>query len=282
MTATVPDTTAFTQDWERWHEQKEATLASPHGFLAVTSLSWLGEEPQRVPGAPGSWLADARGVVVTLAEGERLTVDGADVSGEHVFGELSLRESRLTYAGDVGVEVAERGGRYVVRVRDPRSPLRQQYPGNPAYPADPRWAVPGRFVPFAAPRPTTVPGAFAGVEHVYDAPGVVEFTLDGQQLSLTAFAGYEPGSLNVLFSDGTSGDTTYAFRSLLVPAPAADGTVTVDFNRAANLPCAYTDLATCPTPPAENRLAVAIEAGELTPLGRGVGRPTGTGAVLDV
>ncbi|WP_034510415.1 DUF1684 domain-containing protein [Blastococcus sp. URHD0036] len=281
MTATVPDTTDFAQDWERWHEQKEATLASPHGFLAVTALSWLGEQPQQVPGAPGTWLADARGVVVTLAEGERLTVDGAEVTGEHVIGELGLRESRLTHAGDVAVEVAERGGRYVVRVRDPRSPLRRQYPGNPAYAADPRWAVPGRFVAFAAPRPTTVPGAFAGVEHVYDAPGVVEFELDGQQLSLTAFAGYEPGSLNVLFSDATSGDTTYAFRSLLIAPPSADGTVVVDLNRAANLPCAYTDLATCPTPPAENRLPIRVEAGELTPLTRGVGLPTENGAVLD-
>jgi uncharacterized protein (DUF1684 family) len=281
MTTTVPDTD-FTRAWAQWHEQKEATLTSPHGFLAVTALSWLSEQPQQVPGAPGTWLADARGVVVTLAEGERLTVDGAEVSGEHVIGELGLRESRLTHAGDVAVEVAERGGRYVVRVRDPRSPLRLQYPGNPAYPADPRWAVAGRFVPFDAPRPTTVPGAFAGVEHVYDAPGVVEFTLDGQQLSLTAFPGHEPGSFTVLFSDATSGDTTYAFRVLQIAAPDAEGTVVVDLNRAANLPCAYTDLATCPTPPAENRLPLAVEAGELTPLGRGTGRPTETGAVLDV
>ena len=280
MTVTVPDT--FAADWATWHEQKEATLAAPHGFLAVTALSWLTDRPQRVPGAPGTWLADARGVVVTLAEEEQLTVDGVEVSGEHVIGGLGLRESRLTHAGDVAVEVAERGGRYVVRVRDPRSPLRVQYPGNPAYPADPRWAVPGRFVPFGAPRPTTVPGAFAGVEHVYDAPGVVEFELDGQRLSLTAFAGYEPGSLSVLFSDATSGDTTYAFRSLQIAAPDAAGAVVVDLNRAANLPCAYTDLATCPTPPAENRLPVRVEAGELTPLGRGVGRPTEHGAVLDV
>ena len=272
----------FATEWSRWHEQKEATLASSHGFLSVTALSWLTDRPQQVPGAPGTWWADERGVVVALADGEELAVEGFTVRGEHVLGALALRESRLTLAGDVAVEVAERGGRYVVRVRDPRSPLRLQYPGNPAYPADPRWAVPGRFVPFDTPRPTEVPGAFEGVRHVYDAPGVVEFELDGQRLSLTAFAGYEPGSLSVLFSDATSGDTTYAFRSLQIAAPDAEGNVVVDLNRAANLPCAYTDLATCPTPPAENRLPVAVEAGERTPLGRGVGRPTEAGAVLDV
>ncbi|MDQ0823255.1 hypothetical protein QFZ79_000997 [Arthrobacter sp. V4I6] len=47
--------------------------------------------------------------------------------------------------------------------------------------------------------------------------------------------------------------------------PATDGTVTLDFNRAVNLPCAYMDLATCPLPPAENHLPVAVEAGEQIP-----------------
>jgi uncharacterized protein (DUF1684 family) len=86
---------------------------------------------------------------------------------------------------------------------------------------------------------------------------------------LTAFNGYEPGQLMVLFTDATSGVTTYAAnRSLRIPPPTVDGQVTLDFNRAVNLPCAYTDLATCPLPPAENRLPVAIEAGEQIPYER--------------
>jgi uncharacterized protein len=75
-----------------------------------------------------------------------------------------------------------------------------------------------------------------------------------------------PGSLHILFTDATSGVTTYAAnRSLRVQAPDADSTVTLDFNRATNLPCAYTDFATCPLPPAGNRLPVAVEAGEQIP-----------------
>ena len=67
----------------------------------------------------------------------------------------------------------------------------------------------------------------------------------------------------------TSGVTTYAAtRSLHVDAPSSGGPVTLDFNRAVNLPCAYTDLATCPLPPAENRLPIAIEAGEKIPYER--------------
>ena len=108
---------------------------------------------------------------------------------------------------------------------------------------------------------------------MYDAPGRIEFELDGRPLALTAFPGHAPGSLSVLFTDATSGVTTYAAnRFLLVDSPAADGAVVLDFNRAANLPCAYTDLATCPLPPAENRLPVAIEAGEKIPYERGAER----------
>ncbi len=73
----------------------------------------------------------------------------------------------------------------------------------------------------------------------------------------------------MLFTDATSGVTTYAAnRALKIDAPGPDGQVVLDFNRATNLPCAYTDFATCPLPPAENRLPVAIEAGETIPYER--------------
>lgn len=52
------------------------------------------------------------------------------------------------------------------------------------------------------------------------------------------------------FTDATSGVTTYAAnRVLKLEAPGPDGRVVLDFNRAASLLCAYTDLATCPLPP---------------------------------
>ncbi|MCU1517501.1 MAG: hypothetical protein JWQ75_2222, partial [Pseudarthrobacter sp.] len=122
---------------------------------------------------------------------------------------------------------------------------------------------------FPEPRATTVGAAVEGIQHVYEAPGEIHFSLNGTDLTLTAFNGHAPGTLSVLFTDATSGKTTYAAnRSLTVGEPGPDGTVLLDFNRAVNLPCAYTDLATCPLPPAENRLPVAVEAGEQTPLER--------------
>ena len=107
------------------------------------------------------------------------------------------------------------------------------------------------------------------MQHVYAAPGLLEFEVGGRPQRLTAFNGKAPGALMVLFTDATSGITTYAAnRALQVDPPAAAGTVTLDFNRAVNLPCAYTSFATCPLPPAENRLPVAVEAGEKSPLER--------------
>jgi len=268
-TGTVPDLDEFTAAWQAWHRGQEARLSDPHGFLAITSLNWLTEEPQRFPDAPGIWSTGPDGVVVDLAAGEELLIDGSPVRGRHCFGLIPERGGVNAVWGDAVIEVARRGGSDIVRPRHPDSPLRTAFRGTPAYPAHPRWSVTGRYVPFAEPRPTTVGSVVDGLEHVYDAPGMVTFGLRGQEHSLTAFAGHQPGSLLVLFTDETSGRTTYAAnRSLHLPAPAADGTVVLDFNRATNLPCAYTDLATCPLPPAGNQLPVAVEAGEKIPYER--------------
>ncbi|WP_410813992.1 DUF1684 domain-containing protein [Micromonospora sp. 067-2] len=270
MTVTPTDTDdTFVRAWQEWHRAHERALADPHGFLAVTGLHWLTPQAQRFPDVPGEWHTDNESVSVTLAGGERLTVDGRPVTGRHAFGPIAERGG-VTVDIDGGVlEVARRGGRYLLRPRFPDHPLRTRFRGTPAFPPDPRWVLSGLFVPFDVPRPTTVGAAVEGLQHIYDAPGRIEFEVDGVSLRLTAFNGAAPGSLSVLFTDATSGVSTYrANRSLAVGAPDARGRVTVDFNRATNLPCAYTDFATCPLPPAENRLPVAVEAGEKIPYER--------------
>jgi uncharacterized protein (DUF1684 family) len=258
------DRETFAVEWTRWRRDHEAKLADPYGFLAVTGLHWLTAEPQRFDDAPGAWSATADGVTVTLEDTEDLIVDGNPVHGTHHFAPIAERGSRNARSGDAVIEVARRGGYDIVRPRHPEHPLRTSFHGISAYPPDPRWAVTARYLPYRQPRDITVGSVVDGLKHVYQAPGMVEFTLDGYSLRLTAFNGAAPGSLHILFTDATSGLTTYqACRSLSVAAPGQDGTVTLDFNRAVNLPCAYTEFATCPLPPSENRLPVAVEAGEL-------------------
>uniref|UniRef100_A0AAU3GP54 DUF1684 domain-containing protein n=1 Tax=Streptomyces sp. NBC_01401 TaxID=2903854 RepID=A0AAU3GP54_9ACTN len=273
MTVNDVDQGNFVQEWEQWHREHEEVLSAPHGFLAITSLHWLSAEPTRFEDAPGAWSSTPDGVVVELAEGEELTVDGVAVHGRHDFGVIGERDSLFPGSGDAVIEVAKRGGHDILRPRHPENALRTSFTRTPAYTPDPRWIRPGRFVPFDPPRSVTVGASVEGLEHVYDSPGQVEFELAGEVHRLTAFNGKRAGSLTVLFTDKTSGVTTYAAnRSLQVAPPDAEGRVRIDFNRAANLPCAYTDLATCPLPPAENRLPVAVETGERIPLERG-GQP---------
>jgi len=250
-------------DWTTWHAEHERRRADPHGFLAITSLNFLTAAPQRFPDGPGAWRTGPDGVVVDLAPGEAMELDGEKLIGRHTFGVIPERGSIFPAFGDAVVEVAKRGGFDVIRPRHPSSPALAAYPGTPAYAFDQRWVVAGRFVPFEAPRDVTVGAAVEGLEHVYSSPGRVEF----EGLALTVFNGRAPGSLFALFTDETSGVTTYAAnRSLAIGPPAPDGSVVLDFNRATNLPCAYTEFATCPLPPAENRLPVAVEAGEKMPI----------------
>lgn len=282
MTTTQPNLNApvvsFVDQWEEWHASHEANRASSHGFLAVTGLYWLEAAPQSIPNLLGEWWTDASGVHIRLQPGAgSLRSSGIDgepgvaLEGIVDLGVIPERGGVTLWAGDVAIEVAKRGGRDLVRPRDPHAPFLTRYAGTPTFTPDPTWALTGRFEAFATPRPTTVGAVADGLEHVYEAPGVVAFEhpVTGERHQLTAFPGGADESLLLLFTDATSGATTYgANRSIAVPAPGPDGEVTLDFNRATNLPCAYTDHATCPLPPSENRLPFAVEAGEKVPTHR--------------
>ncbi len=270
MTVQDIDRTIFERDWSGFRRRHEAALADEHGFLAITSLNWLSPEPQRFADAPGSWQTGSDGVVVELSETDELSVDDARVSGRHAFGAMPERGQVYAASGNAVIEVARRGGHDIVRPRHPEHPLRTSFAGVPVYAPSPAWIIPATYTAFAEPLPTAVGSVVDELRHVYAAPGYVEFEIDGQVLRLTAFDGRSPGGLSFLFTDETSGVTTYpASRSLQAARPGGQGAVTLDFNRAVNLPCAYTDFATCPLPPAENRLPIAVEAGEKLPYERG-------------
>jgi uncharacterized protein len=262
----------FAADWQQWHANHEKLRSDPHGFLAVTELHWLTDQPTALAGAPGRWRVENDVVRVALGARDSLRRDGVELNtgaDELAFGPIEERDGINLGFGDTVLELSKRGGEYILRPRDPGTALLRQYQGTPAYTPDESFAVNASYEPFKKPRETTVGAAVEGIQHVYQAPGKIRFRLEGQEQVLTVFNGHAPGTFTVLFTDATSGVTTYAAnRSLSFSAPDTGGPVILDFNRAVNLPCAYTDLATCPLPPAENRLAVAVEAGEKTPLER--------------
>lgn len=261
----MPHVTDFLGDWQAWRDARERRLSSPEGWLAITAIHWLTAAPERFDDVPGAWCAGGGTVTVTLAAGEALSLGGEDLAeGEHLLGPVDEEGVTVTF-GDAIAEVADRDGATIVRPRHPDSPLLRAYRGTPCYPPDPRWVLPARFAPYAEPDDS-------GDEV---ATGEVVFTHDGTEHRLVAW-GEPDGSLWILFRDATSGVTTYpANRQLVAPAPSPDGTTEVDFNRAFNMPCAYTDFATCPVAPPQNTLPFAVEAGERDPASAGRGAARG-------
>ncbi|WP_019618474.1 DUF1684 domain-containing protein [Gulosibacter faecalis] len=279
-TASTTDTATFTADWQRWHDARERSRRDPKGFFAIVGLFWLGDSPIALDGAPGAWSSVDGQVRVDLADGEWLRLDGERITGHHEFAPIPERGGLLLAFPGGHLEIAKRGGHDIARPRLDDAVFLSDYRGTPAYEPDPAWRIDATFHPFAEPKPVTVGAAIDGLQHVYDSPGELELTIGGETVRLTAFPGAD-GGLLVLFADATSGVTTYsALRSVAVAAPDADGRTTIDFNRAVNLPCAYTDFATCPLPPHENRLSVAIEAGERIPAERVEGVTIDDGIVL--
>jgi uncharacterized protein (DUF1684 family) len=266
VTSQPGDDARFREDWAAWRRQHEAQVGDPHGYLAATGLHWLEPGPERYDDAPGAWSAGPDGVEVVLSDDEEITVGGQVIRGVHRFGPLAEREAIRVRAGDAVLEIARQGGSDFLRPRHPDNPLRANFRGCPTFRPDQRWVTSGRYVQFDRPQPVAVGAVIEGLQHVYESPGRIEFTLAGTALSLTAFNGSVPGRLDLVFTDRTAGVTTYpASRVLQVTAPGNGGVVTLDFNRAVNLACAYTSFSTCPLPPPENRLAIAVEAGEQIP-----------------
>jgi hypothetical protein len=132
---------------------------------------------------------------------------------------------------------------------------------------DPRYRVTARWIPYTPPHIEKIPTVI-GTTLELPAPGIAEFTLDGKTLRLEpVIEADEQNQLFFILRDATSKTTTYGSgRFLHTALPdhglAAPGELALDFNELYNPPCAYTPYATCPLPPDQNRLTVAIEAGE--------------------
>ncbi|MEJ2871361.1 DUF1684 domain-containing protein [Actinomycetospora sp. OC33-EN08] len=260
MTSVAED---LTTEWQRWHDEREATLREPHGWLSLTALEWLEPAPRTIADLPGTWAAPGDGtVVITAAAGDGVEVDGEVVDGATAVTPVDGAPGVLVTVGERVVELARRTDSYALRVRDPQAPTRRDFTGVPTFPVDGRWVVTGRFEPYAEPERITVGAVVDGLQHFPTAVGTVSFTVDGAEQRLVALAGKD-GGLSLHFRDATSGVSTYGGgRILRTDDPAEDGSVVIDLNRTVNLPCALTAFATCPLPPADNVLDVAVEAGE--------------------
>lgn len=129
---------------------------------------------------------------------------------------------------------------------------------------DPDYNVPGVLRP-SPDSPTLMMPTSTGQQREMRRVGLLEFTLRGQPLKLTAFVEVGAQDLNRLFvpfTDMTSGTETYPAGRYMDLDRTATGVYEVDFNYAYHPYCYFNESYDCPFPPAENRLKVPIRAGE--------------------
>jgi uncharacterized protein (DUF1684 family) len=108
-------------------------------------------------------------------------------------------------------------------------------------------------------------GTVNGSAKQYIRAGRIHVDIDGTPTTLTVFKDTTRGHFFLPFRDATAGNETYSVGRYLEPRALPDGRLSIDFNQAYNPYCAYNEGWSCPIPPMENRVPVAIRAGEAMP-----------------
>ncbi|NQT62886.1 MAG: DUF1684 domain-containing protein [Candidatus Marinimicrobia bacterium] len=260
-----------------WHQSRNERLNQPTGWLTLSGLFWLEEGDNRFGGDsknhlvfPGASVPGYMGVL--HLNGDSVSISVAD--SIHIF----LRDSLITRSdlkkdsdGEPDIltwenltwYIIQRGDRVGVRLRDSQHPNYVNFKPTELFPIDSSWRVLATLETFDTTRTVDIVNVL-GDTSPSSTPGILHFEVNGKALTLTPLA--DPGDKNyfIIFGDATNGLSTYgAGRFLVIPAVDGNGTTFIDFNKSYNMPCAFSPYATCPLPPEENQLTIAIEAGEL-------------------
>jgi uncharacterized protein (DUF1684 family) len=273
--------------WQRdllaWRAQRATNLQAPEGWLSLIALGWLKEGDNsfgasddsrvQISGKVPAHIAIVRMEKGTLqllppAEGfpKDLLVDGQPAKEQSLLADDAEKPSKLTI-GTLTIIVIHRDNQFGLRVKDLQAATRVGFHGLRWYAPSAPYRIHARWIPYNPPKVLDIPTVLGTTTHL-PAPGAAEFTLDGQTVRLEpVLEDQKSTELFFILRDATSKTTTYgAGRFLYTELPdhgvSQAGEVWLDFNRLVNPPCAFTAYATCPLPPAQNRLSVPIPAGE--------------------
>jgi hypothetical protein len=277
------DQSTWQRDLLAWRAQRTTALQAPEGWLSLIALGWLKEGDNSFGSAEDSRVqiagkAPAHIAVVRLEKGalrllppaggfpKGLLVDGQPAKEQALVPDDADKPSKLTI-GTLTIIAIHRDDQFALRVKDLQAPTRVGFHGLRWYAPNAAYRIHARWIPYNPPKVLDIPTVLGTTTHM-PAPGVAEFTLDGQVLRLEPVL-EDPKATDLFFilRDATSKTTTYgAGRFLSTELPdhgvSQPGEVWLDFNRLVNPPCAFTPYATCPLPPPQNRLSVPIPAGE--------------------
>jgi uncharacterized protein len=250
--------TTYQNSIRAWQQHRDAGLRAPDGWLTLVGLFWLKQGGNTI----GSAASNDFVVPQLPAHAGTFHLQGDKIA----FGQKNLsyddQHPDIVQTGTLSFLVIKRAGRFAVRVRDTASPVRKNFRGMQYFPIDPAFHFQAKLVPDVKKIPIL---NIIGQTELEESPGWVEFTFKGRPYRLRPI--YEETAngrtLYFLFKDTTNKTQTYQAGRMLNTPLAVHGVVDLDFNRSYTPPCAFTPYATCPLPPKENRLPIAIEAGEL-------------------
>ncbi|MCP4120505.1 MAG: DUF1684 domain-containing protein [Bacteroidetes bacterium] len=268
---TLPE--GYFKELESWKQNRDTRLRSEFSFVNLVGLHWLkqGENsfgssgdndivfPKKAPGQIGSINLQDSILTFSAGSGAEVMIDSL-IATEAVVYSASEGVNPVMSSGSFKWHIIERAGNYGIRLRDlehPRvlEPLNIQY-----YDWSADWRIMAEFVPYETPQTIEIEN-IVGFSFDEEIHGEIVFQVEGQSYSIMPLLVDE--GFFILFADATSGDETYgAGRYMVADRPDEEGKVMLDFNKAYNPPCAFTDFATCPLPPRENILEIPIIAGE--------------------
>ena len=270
----------FQEQVAEWKQERMESISDSTGWLRLAGMFWL-EEGENSFGSssevdiqfPENTISDRAGtfvfengmVTMRVEEGVEITHEGEPVDEITLYdGDEESEEVRVEH-GTLVWFVIIRDDITAIRLFNKENEKADAFTGFPAYPVDPEWARTARYIP--NPEGTTVPIVnVLGQQIDAVSPGKIEFTIEGERFKFDGII--NSTQLFIIFSDGTNQEETYqAGRYVYVDYPEEGSEYTViDFNKAYNPPCAYNVFTTCQLPPQQNRLDIAINAGEKRPI----------------
>lgn len=265
----------YIRNMEEWQQQRLKRLKSENGWLNLVGLYWLKEGqnpfgsneannivfPENAPEFIGNYILYKGNISVQINENVEVFVNDS-LLAEHEINTDADENTTLFRSGSLRWYVIKRGDRYGIRLRDVKSPLIDKITEIPSFPIDPNWRIEARFEKFETPKEIAIPNVLGDTEF-QKCYGLLKFKVDKKEYELMPLGDGVNDDFFVIFADETSAEETYgAGRFLSVEKPDTDGKTYIDFNKATNPPCAFTDFATCPLPPKENVLPFEVLAGE--------------------
>lgn len=160
------------------------------------------------------------------------------------------------------MKIIKRGDRFAVRLINLKNPPLLNFSQLDFYDVSLEYKVEGQFIPYQPAKKIEIVSVI-GVTEKMTCPGIIHFQLQGKKISLEpVIDNPQDKELFIMFKDATNGKETYGGGRFLYANLPQNGKVTLNFNLAHNPYCAYSPYSTCPIPPMQNWLKIAIRAGE--------------------